>query len=1100
MSQPSEKSEPGSNTAPVKPAKPPKPAKLVSPSAASLASISAEEFGLSTSPRNNSSDAVNEKSGGVHVKQNETAGAVKPHIPPRGSPEATRSAPSGSEASTEFDKNHEQSQASTETPTAPDIGAPRSSPSSTRSSIPPVAFITLPGTPGHEQDDGLSSPLHSPPAPSQPENPDSSVVSPPAASSSGSEVQPKARPTAAPAKDGRALPARPKTLRREHRAATVSGPAPQVTQVVEPPQAAPSVETEADSDAKPPVEVIEKPEEKENFSVVLMIDPVTGLPSPRKSDAEEKSDFDPSSPFGIASMSEETPTVPVPPRKHTVKIPLPPTTTNVDTETRQQRSRSVALPSDGKRHIPLPPQTTPARVAPLVVPAIPGVFIDHDIEKDEKEAEKRAKKEKKGMEKQEKRELHRGVSASGMALPASPPTHHIHQSMDKAKESPRPNTAGPVHHDVDILETSPPSSPRIAAHEKMVASESSSSIQSTSEAEKKVVPATDAAPSPSLRHSDKDKDKDKKEKEKDKDKEKEKEDKKEKDKDHSKGIFSKFTGKLKGKKQNKTDEEAAKSVQIAATASVIEESEELDPLLSGEALTPSVTPREGAIGENTMPTTDSKEHEAEDKKTAESEDTTSSGEKSHSPPAASNNSNVNELELHKLVLISQIKSMEELHSRLKSTIAEEQQTLSESRKSGRDRSKSIGSSPSSSSVVSQGKSSPNETPSPKLGIRSVSPASANHKAFTAQRFVSIPEFNLKVPADGNPDSVFGFKQKLSETDHGSVYACRHFQSGKMVIVRILKTSAENQKKLREKMNVIKQLENDAIGRVLAVQQFGDELWIVSEYCPIGSLKTLLDSHFLRLDESSIRIIARACLSGLAFLHSTQLVHGSLSLSNILIDSIGNVKLCDYMLNRIIEHDVEEDFSGGPQLDIKALALALIEALQGPVSLEKALDPEWKLDLPNASDDLKDFLTKCLTTFDASASDMLQHPFILSYQSNTPLIDMIADTLTKIRSNGGGDPPSQFPTRSRQELDSSFPLAGAAVPKASITSAAPKIPASPTSVASSSAPSMSQLLEQFKAKLDAATDEILKDAPADSIPLVKQLRDSCATIAEDILKD
>lgn len=76
--------------------------------------------------------------------------------------------------------------------------------------------------------------------------------------------------------------------------------------------------------------------------------------------------------------------------------------------------------------------------------------------------------------------------------------------------------------------------------------------------------------------------------------------------------------------------------------------------------------------------------------------------------------------------------------------------------------------------------------------------------------------------------------------------------------------------------------------------FEDRLnvYLVLEYASEGSLFANLRRAKIFSDDSAFKYFYQTCL-GIHYLHSHHVVHRDLKLENILVDSKGNVKLCDF---------------------------------------------------------------------------------------------------------------------------------------------------------------------------------------------------------------
>lgn len=92
-------------------------------------------------------------------------------------------------------------------------------------------------------------------------------------------------------------------------------------------------------------------------------------------------------------------------------------------------------------------------------------------------------------------------------------------------------------------------------------------------------------------------------------------------------------------------------------------------------------------------------------------------------------------------------------------------------------------------------------------------------------------------------------------------------------------------------------------KTVAVGDKPDSVFLVFEYCDYDCSKLLraLDSPF---NLSEIKYILRRILEGLQYLHDHFIIHRDLKLSNILVNSKGEVKLADLGLARKFGHPLQ----------------------------------------------------------------------------------------------------------------------------------------------------------------------------------------------------
>ncbi|CAG86463.2 DEHA2C15972p [Debaryomyces hansenii CBS767] len=169
----------------------------------------------------------------------------------------------------------------------------------------------------------------------------------------------------------------------------------------------------------------------------------------------------------------------------------------------------------------------------------------------------------------------------------------------------------------------------------------------------------------------------------------------------------------------------------------------------------------------------------------------------------------------------------------------------------------------------------------------------------------------------------------------------------------------------------------------------------------------------RINEKVLGKVAESILTGLNYLHQQRIIHRDIKPSNILLDSEGNIKLCDFGVSGEVVNSLATTFVGtqyymAPErimgkpytvsCDIWSLGLTLLEVaickfpfitddtMVGPIELlSLILEYEPKLnDIPEQgifwSDSFKNFIGYCLKKNSEerpSPRQMLSHPWCVS---------------------------------------------------------------------------------------------------------------------------
>lgn len=201
------------------------------------------------------------------------------------------------------------------------------------------------------------------------------------------------------------------------------------------------------------------------------------------------------------------------------------------------------------------------------------------------------------------------------------------------------------------------------------------------------------------------------------------------------------------------------------------------------------------------------------------------------------------------------------------------------------------------------------------------------------------------------------------------------------------------------------------------------IFIAMEYCGGGSLEAIykrVKARGGRIGEKVLGKIAEGVLSGLSYLHERRIIHRDIKPQNILLDSEGQVKLCDFGVSGEVVNSLATTFTGtsyymAPERiqgqpytvtsDVWSLGLTIMEVAQHrfpflpenheplmPIELLSIIvnmpAPELK-DEPEEgikwSESFRHFLKSCLEKDPrkrASPRQMLGHPWIVGQRNKT----------------------------------------------------------------------------------------------------------------------
>ncbi|KAL3425371.1 ste/ste11 protein kinase [Phlyctema vagabunda] len=173
------------------------------------------------------------------------------------------------------------------------------------------------------------------------------------------------------------------------------------------------------------------------------------------------------------------------------------------------------------------------------------------------------------------------------------------------------------------------------------------------------------------------------------------------------------------------------------------------------------------------------------------------------------------------------------------------------------------------------------------------------------------ELESFLQGDSWDDSKWMKGALIGQGSFGSVYLALHAVTGELLAVKQVETPSpgsnsqtDNRKKsmidaLKREISLLRDLQHPNIVQYLGASSTVDHLNIFLEYVPGGSVTSMLNSYGA-LREPLIRSFVRQIVTGLAYLHSRDIIHRDIKGANILVDNKGGIKISDFGISKKIE--------------------------------------------------------------------------------------------------------------------------------------------------------------------------------------------------------
>ena len=164
----------------------------------------------------------------------------------------------------------------------------------------------------------------------------------------------------------------------------------------------------------------------------------------------------------------------------------------------------------------------------------------------------------------------------------------------------------------------------------------------------------------------------------------------------------------------------------------------------------------------------------------------------------------------------------------------------------------------------------------------------------------LPEADPAESLVGQPLHQYSVTKKLGEGGMGVVYLADDTRLGRQVAIKALShqftQNTERRERLRREARAAAALSHPGIATVYALEEFGDSLYIVSEYVRGQTLRDEVETGPLSgrpLLDTGIEIVR-----ALAVAHQHGVIHRDLKPENVIRTDEGSIKILDFGLARM----------------------------------------------------------------------------------------------------------------------------------------------------------------------------------------------------------
>ncbi|XP_076984434.1 dual specificity mitogen-activated protein kinase kinase 5 isoform X6 [Tamandua tetradactyla] len=279
-----------------------------------------------------------------------------------------------------------------------------------------------------------------------------------------------------------------------------------------------------------------------------------------------------------------------------------------------------------------------------------------------------------------------------------------------------------------------------------------------------------------------------------------------------------------------------------------------------------------------------------------------------------------------------------------------------------------------------------------------------------------------------------YRDTLGHGNGGTVYKAYHVPSGKILAVKVilLDITLELQKQIMSELEILYKCDSSYIIGFYGAFFVENRISICTEFMDGGSLDV-----YREIPEHVLGRIAVAVVKGLTYLWSLKILHRDVKPSNMLVNTRGQVKLCDFGVSTQLVNSIAKTYVGtnaymaperisgeqyGIHSDVWSLGISFMELALGrfpypqiqknqgslmPLQLLQCIVDEESPVLPvgEFSEPFVHFITQCMRKQPKerpAPEELMGHPFIVQFNDgNAAVVSMwVCRALEERRSQKG----------------------------------------------------------------------------------------------------
>uniref|UniRef100_A0A3Q4HXL9 mitogen-activated protein kinase kinase n=1 Tax=Neolamprologus brichardi TaxID=32507 RepID=A0A3Q4HXL9_NEOBR len=251
-----------------------------------------------------------------------------------------------------------------------------------------------------------------------------------------------------------------------------------------------------------------------------------------------------------------------------------------------------------------------------------------------------------------------------------------------------------------------------------------------------------------------------------------------------------------------------------------------------------------------------------------------------------------------------------------------------------------------------------------------------------------------------------YQEQLGHGNGGTVYKAYHVHGKRVLAVKVipLDITVELQKQIMSELEILYKCDSPYIITFFSAFFVENRISICTEFMDGGSLDV-----YKRIPEHVLGRIAVAVVKGLTYLWSLKILHRDVKPSNMLVNTRGRVKLCDFGVSTQLVNSIAKTYVGtnaymaperisgeqyGIHADVWSAGISFMELALGMFPSKTVLlflqDPPV-LPVSQFSEKFVHFITQCMRRNPKerpAPNNLMDHPFIVQYNDgNAEVVSM-----------------------------------------------------------------------------------------------------------------